>query len=209
MFTVVRTTFVVVLASLLLTSALTACKGKTMREQALTKGVDSIERLSTRLDQITGDIDAALATAADMQTTDADRQALARQLEREINDVDERAEATRRQAVRMRTFGDRYFEQWERDFALGRAGAEDVETSERERQRYRQLTDYMTQAGDNFRTLHASLLTVRDLAEAGAPAEELSNAVARSRQLGLQAQAAIDRLQEQLDAIVADYEAAN
>lgn len=188
--------------------ALAAGCANSKREQTLQTGVSSMNNVSVMLGDVNARIDGAYEAMNQLKVQGVDQAAAAKNLTERVEQLDESAEEVRAEARRMRSLGDSYFVEWEREHAR-RAGADTdaVAVSQAERASYTRVTDAMDIAGTDFRELSEALRALQADVADGFTQAEITPVIERANMKAIDARNAITALQGQLDRITANYRA--
>jgi len=181
------------------------CSGS-KRERTLQRGVSSMNNVSTMLDTVNARIDNTYEAMNQLRVQGVDQATAARNLDRQVSLLDESAEQVRNEARRMRSLGDEYFIEWEREHArnAGRSDSQ-VAVSDAERQSYSRVTDAMDLAGTQFRGLSEALRQVQSAAASGSTQDAIAPLVERANMRAIDARNAITALQAEMARITANY----
>lgn len=181
------------------------CSGS-KRERTLTTGVSSMNSVSTMLETVSARIDSTYDAMNQLQVQGVDHQAAAENLARHVTLLNQSADAVRDEARRMRSLGDAYFIEWEREHARGaNADPDTVSVSRAERESYQRVMDAMDMAGGDFRELSEALRGLQVAVADGFTQEEISPLVQRTNMRAIDARNSIAALQAEFARITANY----
>ncbi len=176
------------------------------RERTLETGVSSMNNVSTMLDTVNARIDSTYAAMNQLQVQGIDHAATAKELDQQVKLLNQSADQVRDEAKRMRSLGDDYFIEWEREHARN-AGhdPEAVAVSQAERQSYGRVTDAMETVGQDFRSLSDALRQLQADVADGFTQSEIAPLVERTNMRAIDARNAITALQDEFARITANY----